>query len=138
MATVLKPYFFFYGRCEEALGFYKSVFGGNYEIMRVSDTPAEVQAHMPPDAANAVMHASFTAEGVSFYASDGLQRKPIDPDEGNVAVAINFDDGASAERAFAALSEGGNVSMPIDTAFWGGRFGSLTDKYGTEWVMTLP
>ena len=129
---------FFYGRCEEALRFYTSALGGDYELMRVSDTPAEVQAQMPPDTAEAVMHASFSADGVGFFASDGMQRKPVDPDAGNVSVAVNFDDGARAERVFAALSDGGKVQMPIGNAFWGGRFGSVVDKFGTEWVMTLP
>lgn len=138
MATEAKPYIFFYGRCEEALRFYKSAFGGDYEIMRVSDTPAEVQAHMPPGTGNAVMHASFSADGIAFYASDGMQRKTVDSEAGNVSVAVNFDDGARGERAFAALSDGGNVNMPIGTAFWGGRFGNVVDKFGTQWVMTLP
>jgi PhnB protein len=138
MATEVKPYIFFYGRCEEALGFYKSVFGGDAEIMRISHTPPEVQAHMPPGSENSVMHASFTADGVSFYASDGMQKKPVNPDEGNIAIAINMDDGARGERIFAGLSDGGKVQMPIGNAFWGGRFGNVVDKFGTEWVMTLP
>lgn len=138
MATDVKPYIFFYGRCEEALRFYKSVFGGDYELMRVGDTPAEVQAHMPQVGGDAVMHASFSADGVAFFASDGMQRKEVDPDAGNIAVAVSFDDGARAERAFAALSDGGKIQMPIGNAFWGGRFGNVVDKFGTEWVMTLP
>ncbi len=138
MATEVKPYIWFYGRAAEALEFYKSVFGGDYELMRVSDTPPDVQAHMPPGTANAVMHASFSADGISFYASDGMQVKDVDSDAGNVGVALKFDDGARAERVFAALADGGKVLMPIGTAFWGGRFANVVDKFGTEWIMTLP
>ncbi len=36
-ALQLAPYIFFYGRCEEALEFYKSVFGGTYEFQRNGD-----------------------------------------------------------------------------------------------------
>ncbi len=39
MATQLQPYLFFYGRCEEALEFYKDVFGGTYELMRSPTLP---------------------------------------------------------------------------------------------------
>jgi PhnB protein len=138
MANETKPYIYFYGRCEEALQFYKSAFGGDYEMMRVSDAPEHVQAHMPPGRGNAVMHASFTAEGISLFGSDGMQQKAIDPDAGNIAIAVNFDDPARGERVFAALSDGGHVNMPIGNAFWGGRFGNVVDKFGTEWVMTLP
>ena len=136
MATQLAPYIFFYGRCEEALEFYKGVFGGTYEIMRVSETP--VASQMPPEAANSVMHASFTADEIAFMASDGRDVKPVDPDAGNISLALTFDDGPRGERIFNALSAGGKVGMPIDKAFWGGRFGALTDKFGTEWMLTLP
>ncbi len=136
MATPLQPYIFFYGRCEEALEFYKGVFGGSYELMRVSETP--VASQMPPDSGNRVMHASFTAGDISFMASDGQDVKPVDPDAGNVSLALGLEDAARGERIFEALSAGGKVGMPIGPAFWGGRFGMVTDKFGTEWMMTLP
>ena len=99
MSTETKPYIFFYGRCAEALDFYASVFGGSAEIMRVKDTPAEVQAHMPPDSGDSVMHAAFTADGVTFFASDGMHSKDVDTEAGNVSIAINFDDGDRGARA---------------------------------------
>ena len=136
MAGQLQPYIFFYGRCEEALEFYKSVFGGTYEMMRVSDSPMADQ--MPPEAAKSVMHASFTADGVSFFASDGREVKTVDPDAGNISLALHYDDGAEGERIFSALAAGGKVTMPIEKAFWGGRFGMITDRFGSEWMMTLP
>jgi len=136
MATLLQPYLFLYGRCEEALAFYKGVFGGNYEIMRAGDSP--VASEMPPGTGNRVMHASFTSDDVVLLASDGRETKAVDPDAGNVSLALSFDDGARGARIFEALSQGGTVGMPIAPAFWGGRFGNLTDKFGTEWLVTLP
>lgn len=136
MATQLSPYIFFYGRCEEALEFYKSVFGGSYELMRNSDTP--MASEMPPGSGNRVMHASFTAEGISFMASDGRDDKPVDPDAGNISLGLSFEDGARGEQVFNGLAAGGKVIMPIDQAFWGGRFGMIVDKFGTEWMVTLP
>lgn len=136
MATQLAPYIFFYGRCEEALEFYKGVFGGSYEMMRVADSPMASQ--MPPEAGKLVMHASFTADGVTFMAADGREIKPVDTAAGNISLSLSFDDGPHGERIFNALSAGGTVDMPIDKAFWGGRFGMVTDKFGTEWMMVLP
>ena len=136
MATQLVPYIFFYGRCEEALEFYKSVFGGSYEMMRVADTP--VAGEMPPGSGNSVMHASFKADGISFMASDGRDVKTVDPDAGNISLALTFEDAAEGERVFNALGAGGNIGMPIDNAFWGGRFGMVIDRFGTEWMVTLP
>ena len=136
MATQLVPYIFFYGRCEEALEFYKGVFGGSYEIMRVKDSP--MASEMPPEAADRVMHASFTADGIVFQCSDGGDTKAVDTDAGNISVSLSLEDAASAERTFGALSAGGKVERPLDKAFWGGTFGMLTDKFGTEWMVTAP
>ena len=132
----LQPYIFFYGRCEEALEFYKNALGGTYELMRVEGSPAA--AHMPPNSGNRVMHASFSGAGITFLASDGQEDKAIDPDAGNICLALASTDGGEGERVFKALSEGGKVVMPIDDAFWGGRFGIVLDRFGTEWMMTLP
>jgi uncharacterized glyoxalase superfamily protein PhnB len=41
------------------------------------------------------------------------------------------------ERLFAALSENGNVTMPLHDAFWGGRFGMLTDQFGISWMFSF-
>ena len=132
----LQPYIFFYGRCEEALEFYKEVFGGTYELLRVKDSP--VAAEMPADSGNRVMHAAFKAPAISFMASDGRELKPIDPEAGNISLALAATAAAEGERIFKALSGGGEIKMPLDNAFWGGRFGVLTDRFGNEWMITTP
>ena len=40
-----------------------------------------------------------------------------------VQVAIHVDDPEEAERNFAALAEGGDVTMPLEESFWATRFG---------------
>jgi PhnB protein len=132
----LEPYIFFYGRCEEALEFYKKVLGGTYDLQRTSETP--MAEHVPPDFRNKVMHASFRAPGLAFMASDGREAKAVDPDAGNVSLALAAPDRAAGDRVFKALAEGGEVKMPLDEAFWGGRFGMLHDRFGLEWMITTP
>lgn len=136
MATHVQPYLFLYGRCEEALEYYKSVFGGKYELMRVADTPFANE--MPPGSGNRVMHASFTADGIAFMASDGSSVKSVDPDAGNISLSLSLDDPERGERVFNALAAGGKITMPMDKAFWGGRFGMVVDRFGTEWMVELP
>jgi PhnB protein len=132
----LVPYIFFYGRCEEALEFYKGALGGSYQLMRVADTP--MSERFPPEAQQNVMHATFTAPGFAFAASDGQANKTIDPDEGNVSLLLTAPDRASGDRVFAALADGGEAIMPLDVAFWGGRYGLLHDRFGIEWIVTGP
>ena len=131
----LQPYIFFYGRCEEALEFYKRVFGGTYEAMRVKDTP--MADKMPAEARDKIMHASFKSPSISFLASDGRDSKVIDPDAGNISLALSTTNAPEAERIFKALSDGGKITMPLDDAFWGGRFGTVNDRFGNEWLVTI-
>jgi PhnB protein len=130
----LRPYIFFYGRCQEALDFYTKIFGGNYEAMRNADAPADVKEHMPPGSENGVMHASFTSDKVAFMCSDGRDVKAIDPDAGNISLALTVST-AEGERVFNALADGGKVTMPFADAFWGGKFGMVNDRFGNEWMI---
>jgi PhnB protein len=130
----LEPYIFFHGTCEEALNFYKNCFGGEIvQMSRVSEAPAEFQAD--PSWANKIMHATFVAGDLKFMASDGRPGSPPDGED-DLALSIATGDGAEADRVFNALSQGGNVEMPLQKAFWGGRFGQLTDKFGIQWMVS--
>jgi PhnB protein len=132
--TYMAPYIFFYGRCEEALEFYKKVLRGTYEIMRNADSP--MSEKVPAEWRNKVMHSKFTAPGILFMASDGWEPKPIDSEAGNISITLNIPDRAEGERVFKELSEGGKVKMPLDDAFWGGRFAAFDDRFGNEWMLT--
>jgi PhnB protein len=134
----LQPYIFFYGRCEEALEFYKGAIGGTYELQRMDEAPPEMVKDVPAGQSSKVMHASFTGAGISFLASDGRETKTIDPEAGNISLALNVTDRAAGERIFKLLAQGGRVSMPLDDAFWGGRFGDVIDRFGIEWMITTP
>lgn len=135
-ALQLAPYIFFYGRCEEALEFYKQLFGGTYEVSRNSEAP--MVDEVSSDFRNKVMHAHFTAPGVTFMASDGREAKKIDPEEGNVSLALTARDRSEGQRVFDALAAGGSVLAPFDDAFWGGKFGMINDRFGTQWLITSP
>ncbi len=134
----LQPYVFFYGRCEEALEYYKGAIGGTYELQRMDEAPPEMIQDVPSGQRSKVMHASFTGAGISFLASDGRETKAIDPEAGNISLALNVSDRATGERIFKALAHGGRVSMPLDDAFWGGRFGDVIDRFGIEWMISTP
>jgi uncharacterized glyoxalase superfamily protein PhnB len=120
----LVPFVFFYGRCAEALEFYKNALGGSYEIVvREGD---------------AVHYANFTAPGISFKAADGMTKRTIDADEGNVSLALNVPDPTRASEILDELADGGKVLTPFGDAQWGGKFGALQDRFGTEWFVTAP
>jgi PhnB protein len=133
----LEPYIFFYGRCEEALEFYKAALGGTYDLQRKGDSP--MGDSVPEAFRSKVMHATFAAPGISFMASDGRGPREIDPEAGNISLALSAGDRAHGERIYAALSAGGNVKMPLGDAPWGdGRFAVFNDRFGLEWMLTSP
>jgi PhnB protein len=35
------------------------------------------------------------------------------------------------------LSDGGSVTMPLEAAPWGDKFGMLKDRYGIDWMVNI-
>jgi PhnB protein len=131
----LEPYLFFYGKCEEALKFYASALGGEItQLMRMSEAPPEMQ--MPGIDPNSVMHATFKAGAISFMASDGNPATEVH--ESNISLSLGADNETEARKAFDGLAAGGKITMPFADAFWGGKFGQLTDKFGIDWMIVSP
>ncbi|HYL27229.1 MAG TPA: VOC family protein [Candidatus Nitrosotalea sp.] len=131
----LVPYLFFTGNCEEALDFYKGIFGGQIaEIMRWSDMPGDAGGPpVTPENANKVMHARFESPAVTLMAGDASPGKTYG--EGPISLSLGTSDAAEAQRVFDGLAAGGKVEMPFADQFWGAKFGMLTDQFGIDWMI---
>ena len=127
----LAPYLIFDGRCEEALKFYEKAIGGRIEfIQKWGGSPAEQMAVNK----DWIMHATFAGKGFKILASDrGKDARPPSQ-EGMIWLTLNFDSEADEETVFRAMSEGAEVSMPLQDTFWGAHFGMLKDKFGIGWM----
>jgi PhnB protein len=55
----------------------------------------------------------------------------------NVYINLEPDTKEEADTLFKALSEGGKVEMEPQNMFWGGYFGSCTDKFGVQWMINV-
>ena len=122
------PYLFFKGTCEEALRTYARIFGSSEpQIMYAKDAPEGETSGIP----NAVMHGAIKVGDGWLYASDYSQAQPM---AGN-SIAVTFDTVDESRRVFGALAEGGQVEMPLAATFWSPGFGSLTDRFGTRWMV---
>jgi PhnB protein len=51
-----------------------------------------------------------------------------------VHLSLNFTDPGRIQNVFAAMSDGGTVTAPLEDTFWGATFGMLTDQYGVNWM----
>ena len=130
----LEPYLFFDGNCAEAMRFYEKTLGGKLEMMmKASEAP--VKSEHTDDNPDGVLHAAVSVQGSRILASDWMSPDPY-PGMKGVSLAIAFPSVDEAKKKFEALAAGGRVNMPLDKTFWVESFGMLTDKYGTNWMIS--
>lgn len=134
--AALNPYLNFDGKTEEAFNFYKSVFGGEFDVLqRIKEIPGGDQ--YPPNEQNRVMHVSLPiGKSGTLMGSDTLPSMGHTLTQGNnVHLAISPDSEQEAKRIFDGLSAGGKVVMPLEKTFWGALFGMFSDKFGVLWMV---
>ncbi len=129
----LEPYLFFNGNAREAMEFYKLVFGGELNISTIAEVPAGTPT-MPGSKPTDVMHASLKGGAVEIMATDS--QKASDH-SAKIELCIGGTDEALMRQIFDKLADGGKVKVKLDKQFWGDIFGSLTDKYGVDWMMMI-
>ncbi len=131
--VTLEPYLFFKGNAKEAMEFYKSVFGGEIEMQTMGEVPADLPK-MEGMTDDMIMHASLKGGAVDLMASDSPKASPK---AAKVELSLGGTDEDQMRKMFNALSQGGKVNMALEKQFWGDIFGSLTDKYGVDWMMNI-
>ena len=127
----VRPYLFFEGRCQEAIDFYRAAVGAEpLAAMRYGDSP--VPTNQPADQ---LMHAALRIGETEIFLSDGQCGGA--PSFQGFSLTLEPADDAAAARAFAALSEGGTVRMPMAETFFASSFGMLTDRFGVGWMVLV-
>lgn len=134
----INAYLFFDGNCREAIGFYHQCLGGDLMLSPYSDAPMETP--LP----ERIMHSRITIDGnIVLMASDSMpgrnEEHGTDVSHGTSVVVLSLacDSVEEIDRYFAALSEGGHVTMALGDTFWGARFGMLVDKFGFHWMLNF-
>ena len=98
----------------DAIDFYKRAFG------------AEERNRMPGPGGK-VLHAEIKIGDSIVMIADAMMGGP--PLTAGIHLYV-----ADADAAWArATAAGAQVVMPISDAFWGDRYGVLTDKWGNKW-----
>ncbi len=134
----VNTYLHFNGNCEEAMNYYADVLGGDITMMMpFKDAPEDICKQFPESVHELIMHATLEIGDRAIMASDFVSGKESFNKGNNFAVSINTDDEDEAIAIFNGLSEEGTVLMPLEPAFWGGKFGMLNDKFGVNWMLTL-
>ena len=133
----IEPYLFFNGRCEEAVEFYRQALGAEVLMtMRFKESPEPHPPGMvPPGFENKIMHTSFRVGQTTVMASDGCSADKANFEGFSLALSVSNE--AEADRVFAALSNGGQVRMPLTKTFWSPRFGMVADRFGIGWMVSV-
>jgi PhnB protein len=124
-------YLFFSGTCKPAFTRYNEIFGGELFLMTNADAP---DGGMPGAGPDMVIHASITlADGAMLMASDD----PTGDGAGTKGVSVSYTakDTSEAKRVFDALSEGGEVTGPLQETFFSPMFGTCVDRWGVAWMV---
>ena len=134
--SFVEPYLFFNGNCDQAVDFYRKALGAEVEMtMRYKESPEPPPPGMvPSNWGDKIMHTSFHIGATRIMASDGCGDGA---GFGGFALSLTFATPAEATRAFAALAEGGKITMPLGKTFWSPCFGMLADRFGVGWMITV-
>ncbi len=127
------PYLSFNGQCREAFAFYADVLGGEIVAMIAhGETPAA--GHFGAEHDHLIINAHLVADGAELMGADTPPAMGPSKLQG-FCVSIQIDDEPRAEGIFTALAEGGSVLMPFEPSFWAKKFGMVTDRFGTPWMI---
>lgn len=132
MTSRLNPYISFDGNARAAMNFYEGVFGGTLTL----NTYGDLGGADGPDA-DKIMHAMLeTGSGLTLMGADvapGMDYKPGN----NIAVSLSGDDAVELRGYWDKLSDGGTVSVPLETQMWGDEFGMCVDPFGIAWMVNI-
>ena len=138
--AIVNVYLTFNGNCEEAFKFYQSVFGGEIPYLgRFKDMPATEGPKISPGDEEKIMHMSLpiSKETMLMGSDTGGEWASGYSQGNNFSISITADSKEEANKLFKGLSAGGKVTMPLGKTFWSDTFGTLTDKFGINWMVSF-
>ena len=134
--ALINPYINFNGNAEEAFNFYKSVFGGEFALVKRFKEMDCPENPIPEHDANKIMHIALPIGKNVLMANDVPESMGrVNENENRSKISVSAQSREEADRLFNGLSRGGAIEVPIGDSPWGSYFGMFRDKYGIEWMV---
>lgn len=113
--------------------FYQKIFGGALVLQTIGDTPFSKK--MPAKMKKYILHATLKNKAFVITGSDITNENGLK--KGNtVSLMFTCRNKKEIIDYYKKLSRGGVQTYPPDITFYGNWFGSLTDKYGHQWLLS--
>jgi predicted 3-demethylubiquinone-9 3-methyltransferase (glyoxalase superfamily) len=126
----ITTFLMFGGQAEEAIRFYTSLFD-NSHILSMNLYGAD-----EPGAEGTVMHATFSLDGQLFMGIDSNIEHAFTFTPA-ISLHVSCETEAEIDRLFQALSQDGQVLMPLDSYPFSEKYGWLSDRFGVSWQLSL-
>jgi PhnB protein len=132
MTSRLNPYIMFAGNAREAMEFYESALGGELTVSTFGEF-----GDAGPDG-DKVMHAHLeTPAGFTLMASDTPPGMEGSSGSSSIAISLSGDDADQLRGYWDRLTQGGEVTMPLERQVWGDEYGQVTDAFGIRWMVNI-
>jgi predicted 3-demethylubiquinone-9 3-methyltransferase (glyoxalase superfamily) len=120
----------FEGKAEEAMNFYTSLFRDSAikSISRYGENE--------DGPAGSVRQAVFALNGQEFMCIDSFVKHGFTFTPA-MSLFVRLGAESDLDKLYAALSEGGQILMPLDAYPFSKKYGWVNDKYGVSWQLTL-
>jgi PhnB protein len=108
-------------------------------ISQYSEANFLIYPKLKPGEENRIMHVSLpiSKETILMGSDTGGEWAPSYLQGNNFSISITADSKSEAEKLFKGLSSDGTVTMPLAKTFWTDLFGTLTDKFGINWMVSF-
>jgi PhnB protein len=126
----------FDGNCREAMQFYKQCFDAELFLLPYGDAPGD-PAWQAPEVKDRIIHSGLIKGPLTILMAADVMPGAAARQRNGFGVGIQCESPAEIDALFAALAEGGTVTMPLQETFWATRFGMLTDRFGICWMLNL-
>lgn len=134
MKNAAQPYLHFNEECKDAMEFYHQLFGGELELMPISESPAKDQ--FPKELHTQILHACIVNGEFNIMASDMCGQGELT--QGNsVQLNLNCESKEEIEHLYQKLSENGTIIQKLEPQFWGSLFAMVVDKFGVRWMLSF-
>lgn len=126
----LYTYVNYRGNCQEAFRYYEQHLGGKITMM-MNHGQGPNPNPGPPEWKDKVLHARMSVGETELMGADVPNALPMR----SAYLSLFTGSVEEAERVYAALSDGGEIFMPMQETFFAFRFGQLRDKFGASWMI---